>query len=774
MKNILFVVIVVAGYFWSSISYAADPCSDDPSCIKAENAHFDNPNHYVFVAAYPGDELLIYPLMKDHCSEAGNYCAMVIATQGKSGCESTSDNNCGKLRTLELENSSKYLNADVWHYDLPDSNAMVPNTLEQTRLTYQQIAQSIGLNHLSNYFEYIFNKIRLSNGNPLVVMSLNPYRNAISHSDDYVMRVLDESIENAVETLQKSGTVISHLYVASRVINHPDAISKDNNPFMLCRKGNEQLRATHTAFTNFEVFKHGFYDIYPSQIFHTGNIENDPTRYEFCLDRAQKYFSTNQSEKFFGFGLTESSQLIEIKDLSNAFAFYPKDLAEVTDYLNKNTEKLIPVIEIGRFLFNSSTGIFENLDIVPLIHTIKNTSYQGPVLFLVDEPLWRIRLACFKQNAVACNEIDNNYASTLDLFRKIGRELRKALPETGLIHIEAFAELILQKRKNPSANVVMFDNAEYLGYDCYGSFDSCGIADVSSTFLSADTANLANFSIVSNFSNSYPVNLTPYKITDSDIIKFLIGQLPDFSFPSLFKGLDSFFDMNKELILVCDSSNNECIITNQAENISSSSMSQNIYIDWVRNALSSMEASNPIGRKIFLIPGAFQDFHMFPTENLAIDQINAFTQVLDSSPLFGGMGVFIWGDIQEGSLPFIGARSLQKVRLTLADIFLERMNSKRTPNRALNLKPAMSLVGAVGLRGSFEQIEMLGQTTGDIYFQSAGMDVCTLTIENHLQQTLKLDELNYISIPNLTPPIQAEAICFKDQQKFDRKILFVN
>ena len=86
----------------------------------------------------------------------------------------------------------------------------------------------------------------------------------------------------------------------------------------------------------------------------------------------------------------------------------------------------------------------------------------------------------------------------------------------------------------------------------------------------------------------------------------------------------------------------------------------------------------------------------------------------------------------------------------------------------------MSLVGAIGLRGSFEQIAMLGETTGDIYFQSAGMDVCTLNVENHLQQTLKLDELNYVSIPNLTPPVQAEAICFKDQQKFDRKILFVN
>ncbi|MFZ1850744.1 MAG: hypothetical protein WAU15_00650 [Nitrosomonas sp.] len=776
MKNILFAVIVVVGYFWSSISYSADPCSGDPSCIKAENAHFDSPNHYVFVAAYPGDELLIYPLMKDHCSETGNYCAMIIATQGKSGCESTSDTSCGKLRTLELENSSKYLNADVWHYDLPDSNAIVPNTLEQTRLTYQQIAQSIGLNHLSNYFEYIFNKLRLSNGNPLVVMSLHPYRGAISYAEDHVMRVLDESIENAVETLQKSGTIISHLYVDSSVINHPDAVKKDGNPFMLCRKGNEQLRATHTDFTNFEVFKHGFYDIYPSQIFHTGNIDNEPDRYEFCLDHTKKYFKTDRNEKIFGFALTEPNQIAEIASISNAFALLPKDYDDISRYLNNNPENLIPVIEIGRFLFDNVNSVFVDLDIAPLIRSIKTSNYQGPILFLFDEPFWRLRVECFKQKPAACAEISNQYVNTLDLFRKLGKELRKALPNTGVMHIEAFTELLLQKKNNPSRNVILLDDAEYLGYDCYGSFDNCGMEDISANFVNVDSANLERFSIVAQFSNAYPDNLLPYKISDKNIIKIITQNLNDVPFIEQFLKISSFLglNINFELTLVCDSSNSECIISGTSENIDITAQSQSIYIDWIKQAALSLEASNPIRRKIFLIPGTFQNFYHFPSEDKIIEQINAFTAVSDSSTLFGGMGGFIWGDLQEGVIPFIGARSLFSVKHTIGQIFRHRMNAARIDNIPLESYPAMSLVGAIGTRGSFKEVSVHGVTSGDIYFQSADMDACSLKIDPQSQQILALNQLNHVSIPISHTPLEIEAICSKQQQVFTQKMRFIN
>ena len=101
MKTLLFSAMVILSTLWTCNTSAADPCSDDPFCTKAENSRFDNPNHFVFVSAYPGDELLIYPLMKDHCSESINYCAMILATQGKSGCKSESENSCGELRTLE-------------------------------------------------------------------------------------------------------------------------------------------------------------------------------------------------------------------------------------------------------------------------------------------------------------------------------------------------------------------------------------------------------------------------------------------------------------------------------------------------------------------------------------------------------------------------------------------------------------------------------------------------------------------------------------------------
>ncbi|MEI2769066.1 MAG: hypothetical protein V9E86_11425 [Nitrosomonas sp.] len=779
MKTLLFSAMVILSTLWTCNTSAADPCSDDPFCTKAENSRFDNPNHFVFVSAYPGDELLIYPLMKDHCSESINYCAMILATQGKSGCKSESENSCGELRTLELKASAEYLNADVWHYDLPDSQAITPRTLEQTRVTYQHIAQAGGLSDLSHYFENIFKKLQLSNDKSIVIISLNPFRGAISYSEDNVARVLDESLEHAVEKLQRSGHAILHLYANPRM-RKPccDAINKDNDALISCRNGSAHLLATHTDVTNFEVFKHGFYGIYPSQIFHSGAIDTNSDHYKFCLDHTKKYFSTKPNEKIVGFALSEPSQINEIANFSNAFSFSPQKLEDVSRYLNRNSNNLVPVIEIGRFLFDETTYSFRELDIAPLVQAIKTSTYQGPMLFLVDEPLWRLRLSCFKQNPAACAEIDHKYTHTLDIFRKVGKELRKALPGSGMLHIEAFSELIYQKNSNPSDNVIMLDDVEYLGYDCYGPFDQCGMTDVSDTFAdTGSTSNLASFNIVDVFSNAYPDNLIPYKITDSDVINFLAKELElqNFPFIEIFQKLPSLFGSDHELNLVCDSSNSECIITGPIlESAIISPMPQSVYIDWVRSAALSMEAVNPIGRKIFLVPGAFQNFHNFPSENKTIDQINAFTQVFDSSPLFGGMGGFIWGDLQEGPIPFIGARSLFNVRLAIANIFRERIDNQKSLTADTEFHPAMSLVGAIGTRGSFQQLVTHGATQGDIYFQSAGMDSCLLKIGNNWQQALTINQLNYIPIPTLTPPLDVEAICLKQQQIFSKKVQFVN
>lgn len=777
IKNILFAVIVVISFFWNAMSHAADPCSDDPSCIKAESTHFDNPNHYVFVAAYPGDELLIYPLMKDHCSDGSSYCAMIIATQGKSGCESESDSSCGKSRTLELEESSKYLNVDVWHYDLPDSSTITPNTLEQTRLVYQKIAQDAGLNHVSNYFQSMFNKLQFDNSKPFVVVSLHPYRGAISYTDDHVMRVLDESIEQAVEALQKSGYAISHWYVNSEMKKqHSDAVRKDDNSSLLCRNGGEQLRATHTDLTNFDVFKHGFYDIYPSQIFHIGNIGNEPDRYEFCLDHTKKYFKTDRDEKILGFALTEPRQIDEIASFSNAFALLPENFEDISRYLNNNPKNLIPVIEIGRFLFDKTNSIFADLDISPLIRIIRTSNYQGPILFLFDEPLWRLRIECFKQKQAACVEINHQYTNTLDLFRKVGKELRKALPNIGVVHIEAFAELLLQKKDNTSCNVILLDDAEYLGYDCYGPFDNCGMMDVSGNFVGANSATLASLSLVDHFSNAYPDNLLPYKISDKDIIKFLIKELDSIPLINGVINASSFFrfDIDFELNLVCDSSNSECIVSGTSGNADVTSQPQSDYIDWIKQAALSLEAFNPIHRKIFLIPGTFQNFYNFPSEDKVIEQMNAFTEVFDSSALFGGMGGFIWGDMQEGVIPFIGARSLFGVKHAVAQIFRDRMNVAKMANTPLEFHPAMSLVGAIGTRGSFKEVSINGATSGHIYFQNADMDSCSLKIGAQSQQPLALNQLNHVAISIAEEPLEVEAICSKQQQVFTQTVRFVN
>lgn len=103
--------------------------------------------------------------------------------------------------------------------------------------------------------------------------------------------------------------------------------------------------------------------------------------------------------------------------------------------------------------------------------------------------------------------------------------------------------------------------------------------------------------------------------------------------------------------------------------------SQLIFIDWVGESLDSLETTHAIGRKILLIPGAFQDFNAFPAESMAVEQFETFARVLDASDIFAGLGSFIWGDRQEGPFPFIGARSLSSVRAAVATAFRNQLQS---------------------------------------------------------------------------------------------------
>lgn len=89
-------------------------------------------------------------------------------------------------------------------------------------------------------------------------------------------------------------------------------------------------------------------------------------------------------------------------------------------------------------------------------------------------PLWTIRKACREGKPKACHDIENRYAETLSTLRSVGRLLRQQFPGGGVIHIEAWAELVLQKQAYPDELAIMLDDAEYLGFDCYGNFYFCG------------------------------------------------------------------------------------------------------------------------------------------------------------------------------------------------------------------------------------------------------------------------------------------------------------
>ncbi len=190
------------------------------------------------------------------------------------------------------------------------------------------------------------------------------------------------------------------------------------------------------------------------------------------------YFNTHRTHKIIGSYITNQSQIHEISSFSNAFSFTPQFAEEITRYLDENKGKLLPVISIGRLLFDEATGLYHH-DVGAIIQAIEKSKHiAGEILFLMDEPLWWIRDACTKKGKLeACLDIKNNYVETLSTFRTVGQLLRKQFPGSGIMHIEAWAELAIQKKERPDDQVIMLDDAEYLGFDCYGDINSCGSAE---------------------------------------------------------------------------------------------------------------------------------------------------------------------------------------------------------------------------------------------------------------------------------------------------------
>ncbi len=190
------------------------------------------------------------------------------------------------------------------------------------------------------------------------------------------------------------------------------------------------------------------------------------------------YFNTHRSQKIFGIFLTDNAQIDEVHAYSNAFGFSPRTAKEITEYLDANQSKLLPVIKINHLLLDERTGIYHH-DVTEIIHAIKKSdTNHREILFLMDEPLWSIRTECKNKNkSAACAQITKRYNETLVTLRLVGQLLRAELPGSGMIHIESWSELVIQKTEHPNENVIMLDDAEYLGFDCYGDANYCGSHD---------------------------------------------------------------------------------------------------------------------------------------------------------------------------------------------------------------------------------------------------------------------------------------------------------
>lgn len=730
----------------------ADPCRTDPFCHETDNADFAHPNHFVFVGTAPGDELPLYPLLKDHCSETDNYCALLFATHGESGCESGTAMECAQIRAAELRASAEYINADAWLYPLPPGDTIFPSTPAEIKRIYDGLARSAGYDGVMGYFKLAFRRLQPFSTRPLVVISPHPYPQTTPL--DPTLLALDEFISRAIEDLQTEGMNILHIYADSKIKQAERAfVSRLDDWFLECRSGPENLIKTHKDLTQFDVFRHGTDDIYRSQLFRFRNFSNNPQRYQFCYDLTWRPFDTRRDEKLIGFMLTRPEHVEEVSTFSNAFSFLPRNIAEVTNYLNRNVNRLTPAIVINPFIFETKQHLVTDEHILALIEAIRSSHHQGPILFLLDEPLWHIRSGCLNGIESACHEITQNYTSTLTTLRKISRDLKKAFPQAGLMHIEAYMELLLQKTDRPSANVIMFDEAEYLGYDCYGAFNNCGPVDASATF-----ADIQGSSISANFNEGDLVSfLSLYVIEDPEVKSKLIATglpdpLPDYD----------------RLGIVCSQLHVNCVGINLA---SVSSQSQSVYIQWILDTLFTMEQRKPMGRKMILVPGLMQDFNFFPHETQAMDQMNAFLEVLDSSSLFGAMGGFIWGDLQEGVFPYIGARSIASVRSLAAQAFRERFSSMHSTT---SLPSSMSLVGGTGQRGNFGQVKLSGARQGDVYLQNAGMDTCSIRIGDTPEQIIPINQFNHIHIPLLDPPLHIKAKCSVGNQHFEETVVFID
>lgn len=157
--------------------------------------------------------------------------------------------------------------------------------------------------------------------------------------------------------------------------------------------------------------------------------------------------------------ISDKYQIDELAKVSTAFAYSPTSAEDLLDILKYNNGRLVPVIELSKYFWDEIKGLFVYKDLSDIL--------QGThIVVYLDEPMWRIRRACAAGNHVSCQEINNKFASTQEVFTRI-----KENNSYEILHIEAYLELIKQKQQ--FNRVFMLDAADHVGFDCYGSIDNC-------------------------------------------------------------------------------------------------------------------------------------------------------------------------------------------------------------------------------------------------------------------------------------------------------------
>jgi len=290
LKKIKFTTAIFVFIFINTSMAFADPCAGDPICYDPGygKTNFSNPFHYVFVGAHPDDELTIYPLMKDFCSESNAYCAMLIGTKGRTGCDSgISASDCADERENELHNSAKYLVSDVWLYDLPGGTeiASPSPTMAQIRAVWNTKAAEAGFGNMVNFFKQKFTELKAPSSS-LVVFSLHPSHGSTGH---LAHRAMGEFVSAAIDSLNAEGISVSKFLIDTYLDQGEDYVEDSffrsyGSASAVCRSGDQFLTVTNTGKTNYQVFDWGYDVIYPGQKFHEGENNIHSNKYKFCYE----------------------------------------------------------------------------------------------------------------------------------------------------------------------------------------------------------------------------------------------------------------------------------------------------------------------------------------------------------------------------------------------------------------------------------------------------------------------------------------------------------